>query len=249
MPKLTTTAVRKWSILELLYTPSKTFKKVHTNIKQQQNSKILRLIVLKWKTKSGKMYKLLRTGGDCEGVFTAFLFLHGKRKQSLVKLIIYINVCVCVLPCKSRATHNNNTNNRFLCFKHFFYISSISNPWTNVRAANSSVKHSPVFQALLYCYMFGQQLQHRRARGNTKEQPDTSNKITIGLNLIAHRDNITLQCQRVNKGNQARGLIASDCKAGYLSWLTTTSKCRIEDKTNSLTLPCANAHMSLPSLQ
>ncbi len=177
-----------------------------------------------------------------------------RKKKTIVSKTnrLHKRVCVCVVPCKSRVTHNNHTNNRFLCFKHFFYILSISYPRTNVpcvRAANSSVKQSPVFQALLYCYMFGQQLQHRGARGNTKGQPDTSNKITIGLNLIAHRDNITLQCQWVNKGNKARGLIASDCKAGYLSWLTTTSKCRIKDKTNSLTLSCANAHMSLPSLQ
>lgn len=33
------------------------------------------------------MHKNLRTGGDCEGVFTEFLFLkEKKRKQSLVNI-------------------------------------------------------------------------------------------------------------------------------------------------------------------
>lgn len=34
------------------------------------------------------MHKNLRTGGDCEGVFTEFLFLKGKKKikQSLVNI-------------------------------------------------------------------------------------------------------------------------------------------------------------------
>lgn len=40
------------------------------------------------------------------------------------------------------------------------------------------------------CYMCGQQLQHREARGKTKGQSYTSNKITIGLNRTAHHDKI-----------------------------------------------------------
>lgn len=107
---------------------------------------------------------------------------------------------------------------------------------------------APVFQALLYCYMYVQQLQHREARGKTKGQSDTSNKITIGLNLIASWHNIILQWSMCKQRQPSACLIASDRKAGYRSWLTTQAKA-VSKTRNSLTLTCANVHISRPSLQ
>lgn len=43
----------------------------------------------------------LRTGGDCEGVFTEFLFLHGKKEKKTIiskkNDNLHKHACVCVL--------------------------------------------------------------------------------------------------------------------------------------------------------
>lgn len=69
-----------------------------------------------------KKYKLLRTGGDCEGGFTEFRFLHGKKEKKIIsKQLIYINVCVASSKSRKTQKTTNHTNNRFLCIKNVFY--------------------------------------------------------------------------------------------------------------------------------
>lgn len=49
----------------------------------------------KMENQESKKYKLLRTGGDCEGVFTVFLFLHGKKEKKIIsKNTLHNHVCV-----------------------------------------------------------------------------------------------------------------------------------------------------------
>lgn len=110
---------------------------------------------------------------------------------------------------------------------------------------------APVLQALIRCYLCGQQSQHREARDTTKGQSYTSNKITIGLNLIAHRDkiifcNVSILCK------QRQPSACFDCvrpPSGLSELANSTSRRRVENKTSSLTLTCANVHISGPSLQ
>lgn len=93
---------------------------------------------------------------------------------------LFFFCCCCFL-------HDNNTN---LDIKYFLYTWAVSNIRECCLSTQLRTWNSPVWQELLFCYMCGQQLRHREARAKTKGQPYASNKITIGLNLVAHNDKI-----------------------------------------------------------
>lgn len=109
------------------------------------------------------------------------------------------------------------------------------------------VKLPPVLQALL-CYMCGQQLQHREARGKTKGQPYTNNKKRsdwISLRILTKY----YLTKRISKQWQQDACFNYDRPQSGLADLANTNKCRIEDKTNSSTSTWANVHISCPSPQ